>query len=117
MSKTIGNIGETAAIEYLLNHNFNILSKNYFSRYGEIDIIAQKDQYIIFVEVKTRKFCSMVKSYESITKNKKNKIIKTAVVYLTENKTNLQPRFDFVEIITNKFTNEVEFIDYFEDAF
>ena len=117
MNKKIGNMGEDASEKYLKSKGFTVLKRNYFSRFGEIDIIAQKQQYIVFVEVKTRKEKSLVKASEAITSSKRKKIIKTAVIYLQENPSDLQPRFDFIEVITDKFTNEVKFIDHFENAF
>lgn len=49
----VGLLGENASVSFLMKHRFEILSRNYRKKYGEIDIIAQKDQKIYFVEVKT----------------------------------------------------------------
>jgi len=51
--KRLGKIGETLACEYLLNHHYTIVERNFQKRYGELDIIAVKDKILVFVEVKT----------------------------------------------------------------
>lgn len=117
MSKRIGDIGEDAATIYLQKHGFKIIKRNFFSRYGEIDIIAEKGKYIVFVEVKTRKENAKLKACEALTYSKRNKIIKTTMIYLLENPVDLQPRFDFIEVETDKFTGDVKFIDHIENAF
>lgn len=115
-SKDKGNIGELIAGKYLTSvKNMKILSNNYHSRYGEIDIISCTDKYIVFVEVKTRKKESLYRGSEAVDKNKRIKIIKTAMMFLSENNIDLQPRFDVVEVTT--FKNKESQIIHFENAF
>lgn len=114
--KLTGNKGETSALKYLVNKGFNLCSSNYYSRYGEIDIILENDEYIVFVEVKTRKSCANFRGVEAVNKNKRIKIIKTAFVYLLNNPTKKQPRFDVVEIIVDSKGTIVN-INYFDNAF
>ena len=115
-NKTKGDRGELLAEKYLTNvKNMKTLKKNYHSRYGEIDIISCTDKYIVFVEVKTRKKGSFIKGIEAVDKNKRIKILKTAMIFLSENNIALQPRFDVVEINTFKY-REPEII-HFENAF
>lgn len=52
-TKEIGDLGESVACEYLKKHNYTVLQCNYWKKYGEIDIIAKKDEKVHFVEVKT----------------------------------------------------------------
>ena len=52
-SQKIGKIGENIACKYLIKHGFTLLEQNYTKKWGEIDIIAQKDETIHFVEVKS----------------------------------------------------------------
>lgn len=52
-NKDIGNLGEQIACEFLRNKGFEVLQSNYWRRWGEIDIVAQKDSKVHFVEVKT----------------------------------------------------------------
>jgi len=53
--KDVGDWGERIASDYLISNGYQILERNFYTRYGEIDIVASKDEDIIFVEVKTRK--------------------------------------------------------------
>lgn len=115
-NKDKGDVGELTARKYLTSvKNMRILKNNYHSRYGEIDIISCTDKYIVFVEVKTRKKESLYRGAEAVDKNKRIKIIKTAMMFLSENNIDLQPRFDVVEV-TN-FKNKESQIIHFENAF
>lgn len=93
-----GALGEAFAAQLLAEKGFVILEKNYLCRFGEIDIIVKDDKYIIFVEVKTRKPKAVVSASYSVGIIKQRKIIKTAMIYLSENFFDLQPRFDVIEI-------------------
>lgn len=93
-----GGLGEKFASGYLEAHGYTIKAKNFHSRYGEIDIIAVKDVYIIFAEVKTRKENSMITPAQAVDITKQRKIILTAQDYLIKNECVLQPRFDIMEI-------------------
>lgn len=113
--KKIGDYGERVCKNYLMKLGYNILELNYSSRYGEIDIIASKDEYLAFVEVKTRAKNSIVKGCEAVNKSKMLKIIKTAYQYLQFFNLDLQPRFDVCEIYIYK--NVVDKINYIKNAF
>lgn len=110
-----GKIGENAVSEYLVNKGCRIITRNYRIKGGEIDIIASKDGYIIFVEVKTRKPNSLCGAFEAVTQKKRNLIIKTAIRYMYENPTNLQPRFDIAAVTA--LNGRIIDIDYLENAF
>ncbi|HHW46303.1 MAG TPA: YraN family protein [Clostridiales bacterium] len=116
--RSIGSAGEQIACDYIKAQGKRVITKNYHSRYGEIDIIAEDDKYILFIEVKTRAANSFGTPAEAVSKIKINKIIKTAYDYIAKNPTNLQPRFDVVEIITAK-TGEFEDvkINHIQNAF
>ncbi|MBQ9847158.1 MAG: YraN family protein [Clostridia bacterium] len=103
-----GSNGESYAAEYLQNKGYEIITRNFSSRFGEIDIVCKKDNFIVFVEVKTRGRKALVSGREAVTTGKQKKIIKTALIYLSaKGITNLQPRFDVVEImITERVTVE-----------
>jgi putative endonuclease len=93
--------GEKLALEFLKKKNYFIQETNYHSRFGEIDIIAQNENYIIFVEVKTRNSHAFAAPMEYVNSSKQVKIIKTALLYLSEGKhsEDVQPRFDVIEIV------------------
>ena len=95
-----GVLGENYAEKLLIQKGFSILERNFHSRYGEIDIIAANDEFIVFAEVKTRAANSVYRPAEAVTVSKQQKIIKTAQSYLLRFETDLQPRFDVIEIIT-----------------
>jgi len=81
--KTTGAKGEEIAMNYLLNNSYKIISRNFHSKYGEIDIIAEKGDTIYFFEVKTRKPYSFTQPEESITQQKISRIIKTAQIFVS----------------------------------
>lgn len=119
MSKAldIGRKAESWAAEYLKQSGFKIVTKNFYSKMGEIDLIAQNREYIVFVEVKARRLGSMIKPVEAVGKSKRIKIIKTACYYMMKNPVNLQPRFDIIEVIVNNFFENVKEINHIENAF
>ena len=97
-----GAAGEVMAARFLRSKGYTILVSNYRTRFGEIDITASNVQYIAFVEVKTRSEDSYYAPREAVTDMKQQRIIKTAGIYLHTFPTDLQPRFDVVEIVTRK---------------
>lgn len=93
-----GRLGEVFAQRHLENDGYSIIERNYHSRYGEIDIIACKDVYIVFAEVKARSRSSLITPAEAVDRMKQHKIILTAQKFLSENEYKLQPRFDVIEV-------------------
>lgn len=93
-----GNIAERFASEFLRKQGYEILKENYTDRYGEIDIIAEKDGYVVFVEVKARKLASLVKPAEAVTPEKQKKIVKASLKFLQSLDRELQPRYDVIAI-------------------
>lgn len=118
MSKknSLGLIGERVACDFITKKNFEVKKTNYYSRFGEIDIIAQTDKYIVFIEVKSRSDNYIVSPVDSITSSKKKKIIRTALVYMIENNIMLQPRFDVIEVIKSRDCDILS-INHIENAF
>ena len=97
-SKLTGGAGESAAARYLIARGYEIEAANYRSRYGEIDIIAKNREFVVFVEVKTRKSGAFARPMESVTRSKLEKIRQTALIWLAANKCDKQPRFDVIEV-------------------
>ena len=117
MGKTqvIGNSGEAFVAEYLKKKDYIISARNYRCKFGEIDVIAENDDEILFVEVKTRAEGSKVRPYEYVNSPKQQRIITTANIYLQHNGFGLKPRFDVAEVFVSadgKMT-----LNYFENAF
>lgn len=103
--KQIGSKGEKEAKEFLISNNYEILRTNFHSPYGEIDIIAQDDETLVFIEVKTRS-CDLDSALNSISISKRKKISKTASYFLSKNHSleDMFTRFDVI-IILNKKTH------------
>ncbi|MBR3588244.1 MAG: YraN family protein [Clostridia bacterium] len=102
--------GEEKAAKYLKKQGYSIIAKNFQTRFGEIDIIAENKEYIVFVEVKARSEKSIAEPREFVDIRKQRKIIRTAEIYLSENFTEKQPRFDVVEVKKDKFKIQVNHI-------
>lgn len=100
MSRAKGNLAEDKACEYLLQNGFYILERNFYSRFGEIDIIALKDDVIHFIEVKSGD--DYEKAIQNITRSKLSKIIKTSEVYIKKNKITLDYQYDAIIIVLNE---------------
>lgn len=116
-SKEIGNKGEKYAEIYLKKHNFKVINRNYNTRFGEIDIIAENKDRIAFVEVKTRHPDSLAMPYEAVDLKKQKRIIKAAMMYLTKNETDKFCSFDVCEVIIDSSNLKLISINYIENAF
>lgn len=79
--KRLGAIGEDLACEYLLNHQYTIVERNFQKRYGELDVVAVKDRTLIYVEVKTRIGRKFGLPEESVTPRKLAEVTRTAQYY------------------------------------
>ena len=95
-----GIIGENMVAAFLQKNGWSVIKRNYQCRFGEIDIIAEKDKTIIFVEVKTRAENTIVSPREAVDSRKQQRIILTANDYISKTETLLQPRFDVAEVTT-----------------
>ncbi len=112
----VGTLGEDAVVKHLKKHKYRIIERNYVSRFGEIDIIAKNKEFLLFVEVKTRKENSQISGINAVDSKKQQKIILTAEYYLANNETNLQPRFDVAEVTYAQNNKKLQ-INYIENAF
>ncbi|MDY6037837.1 MAG: YraN family protein [Eubacterium sp.] len=101
-NKKFGSIGETLAVTYLENNNFEVLNRNFRKKYGEIDIIALRCGILHFIEVKTRATDKFGRPVESVDRKKRAKIFKVAQAYVKENNQAYESfRFDVIEISLN----------------
>ncbi len=99
----IGKNGEEMAKQYLINKEYKIIQTNFRCYFGEIDIIAQKDNSLIFVEVKARTNQKYGLPAQSITQQKKKHIRKTIEYYLLCKKIrNVLIQIDVIEIYLEK---------------
>ena len=114
----VGAWGEALAAEYLRKKRYEIEAVGYRCRFGEIDLIVKDRKFLVFVEVKLRKSPKFAKALEYVDSRKQDKIRITASMYLNQNPTKLQPRFDVVEIYAPEGTDTARpEIYHMEDAF
>lgn len=118
MSKKKGNFGETAAVKYLKNKGLKVLEQNYTSRYGEVDVIALAQGCLVFIEVKMRNRKSLAPGRAAVGKVKQKRIVKTALMYISKINSDVNIRFDVVEIKESEcHSNESPEILHLENAF
>ena len=106
-----GDLGEDIALEMYLKDGYELVARNYSSPYGEIDIILKKDDVIVFSEVKTRDISAITRPSDSVGIKKRKKILSTAEAFMSENNSELQPRFDIVEVVLGDAGKSVELIE------
>lgn len=81
-NKKIGYEGENRACQFLIEHNYKVIERNWRKRMGEIDIIALHNNFIVFIEVKTYPKGTFTTLSHSLNKNKQKKIIETSKYFL-----------------------------------
>lgn len=114
----VGAWGEAIAAKYLQKKGYKLHATGYRSRFGEIDLIVSNRKYLVFVEVKLRKSANFARPMEYVDQFKQERLRTTAEIYLSENPTKLQPRFDVVEIFAPQGTQTQDpEICHLEDAF
>ena len=113
-----GAWGEALAAEYLRKKLYTLVAAGYRCKFGEIDLIVKNRKYLVFVEVKTRKSAQFARGADYVDGHKQDRLRITASMYLSQNPTELQPRFDIVEIYAPEgpATSRPE-IYHLEDAF
>ena len=110
-----GKLGEELTAYYLQKSGYEILRRNFRIKGGEIDIIAQKDGIIAFVEVKTRDISSLESGMQAVGSRKQSLIIRASQEYSCRYPHDFQPRFDISEV-TVKNGRIVKF-SYLDNAF
>lgn len=113
-SHSLGKMGENMAVQHLLDLGYKIRQRNWKSGRYEIDIIAENNEFIVFVEVKTRSENYQVHPSNAVTTPKQRLIILAAESYIDRNNINKESRFDIISVISGGKSYSVEHI---EDAF
>jgi putative endonuclease len=115
-TKSVGELGENLAAEYLSQQGYIILTRNWLSRLGELDIVARSpDGVVVIAEVKTRR-ASDADPLESITPRKRRILTSTAQVYLAQNQLNDENwRIDIIAVTYS--SGRAPHIEHYQDAF
>ncbi len=110
----LGVLGEDIATRYLLQKKYTILDRNWRWKKKELDIIALDGEYLVFVEVKTRKLGFLENPKDAVTKKKQKFIIEGANAYIESKNLEHEVRLDIISIIIK---GKDEIIEHIEDAF
>ncbi|MGL6126231.1 YraN family protein [Chryseobacterium artocarpi] len=110
-----GKIAEDLAADYLQKNGYKILSRNFRFQKAEIDIITEKDDLIVIVEVKARSTDAFMLPQEAVTKTKIKSIVSAANHYLEEFNRQNEVRFDIISVLPDEQKNLM--IDHIIDAF
>jgi putative endonuclease len=110
----LGKKGEETAADFLAGEGYKILERNWRFGKDEIDIIAEKGNFIVIVEVKTRSTAYFGEPEEAVDKQKRRFLIRAADKYVNQKAIDLEVRFDIVSII---FEQGKQSIRHIEDAF
>ena len=110
----LGQTGEVEAVKYLEGKGYKILMRNWKAGKHEIDIIAETNEFIVFVEVKTRSEDYLVNPSEAVTRDKQRSIIFAADTFIKRYNIDKESRFDIITVIKKGLSYQTEHI---EDAF
>jgi putative endonuclease len=112
LKDSLGYFGETLACNHLQSKGFVILHRNWRSFKFEIDIIAQKDEYIVIVEVKTRTSIDFGEPYSFVSKKKQSQLVKAAQRYADISNIDCEMRFDIISIVIQDEQYDIEHIEH-----
>ena len=116
--RLLGRWGESQTADWLRVRGWRVVAAGWRCRFGEIDLIATNDKYIIFTEVKLRKSAAFAPARAFVDRGKQERVRTSAQLYLQEHPTERQPRFDVAEIYAPEGTaTRRPEINYIEDAF
>lgn len=113
-TQQVGQRGEALAVAYMKKQGYKILDTNWMWQHKEIDIIAEKAPFIVFVEVKTRRSATFGEPFTFVSLQKRKNISRAAHQYIMQNNISLEARFDIVSILYNTESYDLQYI---EDAY
>ena len=105
--RRLGFFGEGRAVKFLKRNGYKILKRNYKCPFGEIDVIAQKDDVVCFVEVKTRSSDYFGAPNEAVNATRKSRYKNSARFYFNDTGVDFVVRFDIIEV-TREGINHIE---------
>ncbi len=116
--RLLGRWGEAAAAEFLRRRGYRLMDAGWQCRFGEIDLIVEDGACLAFVEVKLRKNADFAQAREFVDRRKQERLRLSAELYLSQNPTRLQPRFDVVEVYAPQgMATREPVIRHWENAF
>jgi len=115
MKKQLGNRGEKIAANYLSQRGYKVLTRNYYTRYGELDIVCRKGSNLVVVEVKTRTSREFGYPEEAVTPRKIGHLKKAVLIYLENSGCFFEEiRFDIVTVFID---GDIVKVNHIENAF
>ena len=114
--REVGSRGERLAVDFLKGLGYKIVQMNFRCRQGEIDIIAQQGECLVFVEVRTKRSCDFGTPEESVTSSKREKLISLANIYLQT--IDSPPPSWRIDVVAVELTpdNEISRLEHIENA-
>ena len=112
--REIGNEGEAIARDYLTQQGYTLVDTNWQYGHLEIDIIAQKGNTLVFVEVKTRSSAAVLEPQMAVNQQKQRNIIRAANAYILKNRYDCEARFDIITVLKTGADTKV---DHLPDAY
>ncbi|MFM2357417.1 MAG: hypothetical protein RJA61_154 [Candidatus Parcubacteria bacterium] len=108
--RKIGDIGEEIACRFLMKRGFSIIERNYLKRWGEIDIVAQKDIKTYFFEVKTLRFSSesAFRPEDNVHMGKLERLRKVIETYVAHKKVKGEYQCDLITVVLDFDTKEAK---------
>jgi putative endonuclease len=116
-SNALGKLAEDSALTFLKQKGLRLLKRNYHTRFGEIDLIMEDKEHIVFVEVRYRSSSAFGGALSSVDARKQSKLIKCAQHYIATEPTRLGFRFDVIAISPSTSQHEIQWIPNAFDEF
>jgi len=121
MQKQLGVWAEQQAAQLMQQQDFQLIARNWHSLYGELDLVMQREQELVFVEVKARAKTGYALAYESVSSAKQRKVLQTAVCFIQKNPqfAHYYYRFDVICFDFNRYfakTIQHDFCNYLYDS-
>lgn len=110
----LGRTGEEAAVAYLQNQGYVIVQQNWRYRRIEVDIIAETSQYVVFVEVKSRRNTLFKEPIQAVDATKMRRLVLAAHAYVLKHRIDKEVRFDVISVVSQANGFQIE---HLPDAF
>ena len=107
----VGNFGEDVAVKFLRENGYTVKDRNIHLSHNELDIVAEDDNYIVFIEVKTRSYANDDGTSDygtpgmAVDRKKRDDTVKASRAYLAKHRTKKQPRIDVIEVYLKQSEN------------